>query len=83
MLVIDPRAFSPSDFKAQVEAFVRYLKATRPAEGFAEVFYPGEIEYRTERRRRREGIPIQETTWRQLGEVAARFGISPPRPMPA
>jgi hypothetical protein len=28
MLVIDPRAFSPTDFKVQVEAFVRYLKAT-------------------------------------------------------
>jgi LDH2 family malate/lactate/ureidoglycolate dehydrogenase len=83
MLVIDPRAFSPTDFKAQVEAFVRYLKATPPAEGFDEVFYPGEIEYRTEQRRRREGIPIEETTWRRLAEVAGGLGVSPPRSMPA
>ncbi len=83
MLVIDPRAFSPTDFKVQVEAFVRYLKATPPADGFDEVLYPGEIEYRTEQRRRQAGIPIEETTWRRLGEIATRFGISTPRPLPA
>jgi len=83
MLVIDPRAFSPTDFKVQVEAFVRYLKATPPADGFDEVLYPGEIEYRTEQRRRHTGIPIEEATWRRLGEIATRFGISTPRPLPA
>lgn len=81
MLVIDPRAFSPTDFKTQVEAFVRYIKATPPADGFDEVLYPGEIEYRTEQRRQHAGIPIEDSTWRRLGEIAARFGISPPRTM--
>jgi uncharacterized oxidoreductase len=81
MLVIDPHAFSPTEFKIQVEAFVRYLKATPPAEGFDEVLYPGEIEYRTEQRRRRAGIPIEDATWRRLGEIAARFGIAVPRVM--
>ena len=79
MLVLDPGAFSPTDFKVEVAAFARYLKETPPAEGFDEVLYPGEIEHRTEQRRRREGIPIEETTWRRLGEIAARFGISPLR----
>jgi len=75
MLVIDPAAFSPTDFTAEVDAFVRYLKATPPADGFAEVLYPGEIEHRTAERRRRDGIPIEDTTWRRLGEIAARFKI--------
>ncbi|PWU25155.1 MAG: dehydrogenase [Candidatus Rokuibacteriota bacterium] len=75
MLVVDPAAFSPTDFKTEVEAFVRYLKETPPAEGFDEVFYPGEIEYRTEQRRRREGIEIEDVTWRRLGEIAGRFKI--------
>src|SRR4029453_6210147 len=43
MLVIDPQAFSPTDFKNEVAAFVHYLKATPPAEGFEEVLYPGEL----------------------------------------
>jgi LDH2 family malate/lactate/ureidoglycolate dehydrogenase len=80
MLVVDPGAFSPTDFKDDVEAFVRYLKATPPAEGFDEVLYPGEIEHRTEERRRREGIPIEQATWDNLTKIAARFGISAPRP---
>jgi LDH2 family malate/lactate/ureidoglycolate dehydrogenase len=79
MLVVDPRAFSPTDFKVEVEAFVRYLKATPPAEGFEEVLYPGEIEYRTEQRRRREGIPIEAATWARLGQIATRFGLTPMR----
>jgi uncharacterized oxidoreductase len=77
MLVADPAAFSPTDFKTEIEAFVRYLKATPPAEGFAEVLYPGELEHRTEQRRRREGIPIEDATWKRLGEIAARFGVGP------
>ena len=81
MLVIDPQAFSPTNFKNEVEAFVRYLKATPPAEGFDEVLYPGEIEYRTEQRRRAVGIPIEDATWRRLGEIAAKFGIAAPRVM--
>jgi uncharacterized oxidoreductase len=76
MLVVDPAAFSPTDFKAEVEAFVRYLKGTPPAEGFAEVLYPGEIEHRTAERRQREGIPIEDATWARLGEIAARFGLA-------
>jgi len=80
MLVVDPDAFSPKVFKAEVEAFVKYLKATPPAEGFAEVLYPGEIEYRTEQRRRREGIPIEESTWNRLGAIGSRFGLAPLAP---
>lgn len=76
MLVIDPEAFMPLvDFKQQVEDFVRYLKATPPAEGFTEVLYPGEKEHRSEQQRRRDGIPIEEGTWEQIMTVAARFGV--------
>ena len=66
-----------------MEAFVAYLKATPPAEGFQEVLYPGEIEYRTEQRRRREGIPIEAATWKRLGEIATRFGVALPRAVAA
>ena len=77
MLAVDPGAFSPTDFKAQVEAFVSYLKETPPAEGFAEVLYPGELEHRTAQRRREEGIPIEEATWGRLAQVADRFELPP------
>ncbi len=77
MLAIDPSAFMPlADFKGQVEAFVRYLKETPPAEGFDEVLYPGEKEHRVEQQRRRDGIPIEENTWTKLSQVAERFGVA-------
>ncbi|GBD16476.1 L-lactate dehydrogenase [bacterium HR26] len=76
MLVIDPSAFRPLDeFKAEIAAFVRYLKATPPAEGFSEVLYPGEPEYQAEQQRRRAGIPIEDSTWSQLLATAARYGV--------
>jgi uncharacterized oxidoreductase len=77
MLVIDPANFQPvADFKAQVSAFVKYLKDTPPAEGFKEVLYPGELEYRTEQRRRAEGIPVEDETWNKVTAIAERFGLT-------
>ncbi|MBI4504772.1 MAG: Ldh family oxidoreductase [Chloroflexi bacterium] len=77
ILVVDPGAFQPpAEFKASVAAFVRYLKETPPAEGFAEVLYPGEIEYRTEQRRRQEGIAVEDDTWQRVSAIAERFGLA-------
>jgi LDH2 family malate/lactate/ureidoglycolate dehydrogenase len=75
MLAMDPSAFMPLDeFKGQVEGFAKYLKETPPAEGFKEVLYPGEKEYYTEQQRRKEGIPIEDRTWKRISELAERFG---------
>ncbi len=77
MLAFDPGAFRPlAQFKADVTAFGKYLKATRPAEGVPEVLYPGEIEYRTEQRRRKEGIPIEDQTWCKLEALACNAGVA-------
>jgi uncharacterized oxidoreductase len=77
LLVLDPEPFmSLPAFKAEVAAFVQYLKATPPAEGFSEVLYPGEQEYRTEQQRRQDGIPIEEETWGRIAAVAERFGLA-------
>jgi LDH2 family malate/lactate/ureidoglycolate dehydrogenase len=76
LLAFDPAAFRPlAEFKAEVTAFARYLKATPPAEGFTEVLYPGEVEYRTAARRRREGIPIEDETWGNLAALARAAGL--------
>jgi uncharacterized oxidoreductase len=76
LLAFDPAAFRPlAQFKAEVAAFARYLKATPPAEGFTEVLYPGEIEHRTAERRRREGIPIEDETWNRLATLVRAAGV--------
>src|SRR5215510_3919265 len=57
MAVFKVEAFRPlAAFKKEVAEFVRYLKATPPAEGSTGVLYPGEIEYLREQQRRKNGI---------------------------
>jgi uncharacterized oxidoreductase len=76
LLAFDPGAFRPlAEFKAEVAAFARYVKATPPAEGFTEVLYPGEIEHRTAERRRRDGIPIEDDTWNRLASLLRAAGV--------
>ena len=65
--VFKVEAFRPlAEFKKEVSEFARFIKDTPPAQGFSEVLYPGEIEWRTEQRRRQEGISIEDETWAQI-----------------
>lgn len=63
-------------FKREVAEFASYLKETKPAEGFDEVLYPGEVELRTEKQRNAEGIPVDDATWGKLSALAEKFGVS-------
>ncbi len=62
-------------FKREVAEFAAYLKSTPPAEGFNEVLYPGEIELRREKECLANGIAVDDKTWKQLKELADKFGI--------
>jgi len=68
--VFNVEAFRPlAEFKKEVSEFARYVKNTPPARGFTEVLYPGEIEWRTEQQRRREGIYVEDETWEQIATL--------------
>ena len=77
MAVFNVAAFRNLDtFKNEVTEFAHYLKATPPAEGFTEVFYPGEIEFRKEQDRRQNGVPVEDATWKKLGDLAETYGLA-------
>jgi LDH2 family malate/lactate/ureidoglycolate dehydrogenase len=77
LAVFDVNAFRPlEEFKRDIAAFVAYLKETPPAEGFTEILYPGELEYRTAQQRRRDGIYVEDETWRQLTALQQEFGLT-------
>lgn len=63
-------------FKQEVTEFAQYLKATPPAQGFTEVFYPGEVEFRKEKDRRASGVPIEDATWAKLRDLAEGYGLT-------
>jgi LDH2 family malate/lactate/ureidoglycolate dehydrogenase len=70
-------AFRPlAEFKREVAEFARYLKATRPSEGSTGVFYPGEVEYLREQERRKDGIEIEDATWKKLHAVAKELKLA-------
>ena len=76
-IAIQVPAFRPlEEFKAEVTEFAKSLKTSRPAQGFKEVLYPGEIEWLTRQERLRTGIPIEQDTWTELQKVAASVGVS-------
>jgi uncharacterized oxidoreductase len=79
LCVVDPAGFGDADrYRALVDGTLAAAKAQPPAPGRDEVLLPGEPEALSRRRREVEGIPIPDRTWRDLEEVARRFGL----PMP-
>ena len=63
----------------KVGALVAEVKGAPLAQGFDEVFYPGELEDRSEQRQRSAGgIALPMQTWKGLSELAGRVGVSVP-----
>jgi LDH2 family malate/lactate/ureidoglycolate dehydrogenase len=63
-------------FRKEVTEFAEYLQATSPAPGFDRVYYPGEVEWEREQKRRQDGIPIEDATWEVLRKLATEFGCA-------
>jgi ureidoglycolate dehydrogenase (NAD+) len=89
MLAINPAAFGGvSAFQSRTDALTRQAHSLRPADGYQQVFMPGEIEHREEQKRRESGIPLHDEDWAALvrgleaaglpaAELAAEFAPEP------
>lgn len=76
MLAIDPDLFGGAGaFKGRVDALTRQAHGIRPADGYEQVFMPGEIEHREAQRRQATGIPLQEEDWAALVRGLAAAGL--------
>ena len=76
LVAYDVEKFRPlADFKKDVKDFAEFVKTSPPAAGFSEVLYPGEIEFKTEQKRRAEGIFIEDETWKQITELMAELNV--------
>jgi len=63
-------------FKREVADFAQYLKETPTADGFDEVFYPGEVEHLRRTERLREGIDVEDATWAKLVALGEKYGVT-------
>ncbi len=79
MLAIDIAALQPlAQFNARIEAMIAGLKAVPRAQGFDEIFYPGEIEARNDARNRRDGLVLPDDTVADLSTLAREYRLSGP-----
>jgi LDH2 family malate/lactate/ureidoglycolate dehydrogenase len=76
-LALNVAAFvEPAVFKSRVDTVVRQIRTSRPAPGLDRVYSPGEMETETQRRYRKEGIPLNAETLRGIRAMAARVGVN-------
>ena len=74
--VFNVEHFRPlAQFKKEVGEFARFVKSSPTAAGFSEVFYPGEVEYRSEQRRRKEGIFVEDQTWKEITDLMKELKV--------
>jgi LDH2 family malate/lactate/ureidoglycolate dehydrogenase len=82
MLAINVEAMQPlAQFNARMEQFIAELKSVPLAQGFDEVFYPGEMEARNNERNRSLGIQYPDDTIADLKRIAAETGLESPLPL--
>ncbi|MBE3581924.1 MAG: Ldh family oxidoreductase [Thermoanaerobacteraceae bacterium] len=73
---VDPGVFGDTDeFKNRIAQMIDEIKGLPPAYGVEEVLLPGEIEFRTAERRRREGIPLEPEVEEMLRGLGREFGV--------
>jgi LDH2 family malate/lactate/ureidoglycolate dehydrogenase len=76
MIAINISVLQPiAEFHARMERWIAELKAVPLAQGFDEVFYPGEMEARNDLKNRREGIEFPEDTLVDLRRIAKEGGL--------
>ena len=77
LAVFDVGAFRPvEEFKREVTEFAAYLKSSPPADGFDEVYYPGELEHLRSQKLSNDGIDVEDATWQKLTDLAKGYGIA-------
>jgi len=69
-------AFIDADeFKAQVDEYIRVIRATKPAPGTNGPLLPGDPERQAEQVRREKGISLIAPVMKDLLDIAAKTGV--------
>ena len=77
-IVIDPARLGTSGaFQSETRQFVEWLRKGRPAPGADRVRLAGEPERETRAKREREGISVDDNTWKEILAAAAKVKLDP------
>jgi LDH2 family malate/lactate/ureidoglycolate dehydrogenase len=76
MIALNIDVFQPLDqFNARMEQYITEIKSVPAAQGFDEVFYPGEIEAKNDARNRADGLLFPDDTLADLTRIARETGL--------
>ena len=76
LMVIDIEAAMAAELlRRELDAVVEHLRSSAPAAGSDGVLMPGQREFETMEKYRREGVPVAAGVWRQIVEVAAELQV--------
>ena len=77
VVALSPGAFQDPDLVGgRVDKVIGELRSSRPAEGVARIYSPGEVEADTEAEYRAAGIPLNDETLEGLRTAAGRLGVA-------
>lgn len=75
-IAVDVARFMPvARFKARMDAFIAEIRSSPLAPGAEAIYLPGELEYRREQERRRDGVPIEDGRLDALRALGAELGV--------
>mgnify|MGYP000188612671 CR=1 FL=1 len=77
MIVFDPARTSNVEWaRREIDDLVDYVTASPPRDPAHPVLVPGDPERATKAQRRRDGIPVDDGTWKRLLEAAHELGVN-------
>ena len=77
VMVFDIGAFTGRDtFRDEMDTFVSFLKSSPLMAGFDEILMPGEMEARMRAQKEKDGVPVDDETWRQICETGRSVGVA-------
>ncbi|WP_416897617.1 MAG: malate/lactate/ureidoglycolate dehydrogenase [Minwuia sp.] len=75
-IIVDPaRLGDTGALYAEIDDFIRHVKASPPAPGVDAVMVPGDPERKSSAERGANGLPIDDQTWQEMVQCAVQSGI--------
>lgn len=74
--VINVSQFLPVDsFKKRIDQVIGDIKSAPKAPGVEEIYLPGELEFKSQEKRGREGVPVPANIYRELEDLGKEYGV--------
>jgi uncharacterized oxidoreductase len=77
ILIDAARLGNKAVFEEESGEFLRFLRKSRNAPGVDKVRIAGEPERETRARREKDGVPVDEATWKEIHAAAAKLKMAP------